>query len=204
MEIVYYSVARLTLCYIVPLLVIVICYAFVCHRIWKHQIPGSHLSDEVERHTRQLQRMKLRALRMVGVVVTAFALAWLPIYITFMRLKMANAFAGYWGLSSDEQVNLWTTVVPIAQWMSSANSCVNPFLYHFLDPRFRFRFRQMLIGRERERQQQRPLSTFVQRRRVAFQTRMIVMTTMRQPVVTEPVLDVLRQNPTIEVKDEWV
>lgn len=202
MEIVYYSVARLIFCYIVPLLIIVFCYALVCHRIWKHQIPGSHLSEEVERQTRQLQQMKLRALRMIGFVVAAFALAWLPFYITFMRLKLANAFVGHWGLSDDDQINLWTTVVPIAQWMSSANSCVNPFLYHFLDPRFRFRFRQMLVGRERQQQQQQRPSTFFQRRRIAFQTRMIVMTTMRQRA--EPPID-NRQNPkTSEVKDEWV
>ena len=206
MEIVYYSVARLTFCYIVPLLIIVFCHTLVCHRIWKHRIPGSQLSEEVERQTHQLQRMKIRALRMVGFVVAAFALAWLPFYVTFMRLKLANTFAGYWGLSTDDQINLWTTVVPIVQWMSSANSCVNPFLYHFLDPRFRFRFRQMLLGSERQQQQQRRPSTFVQRRRVAFQTRMIVMTTMRQrAAVAQPVIAGLGQNPiTTEIKDEWV
>ena len=58
MEIVYYSVARLTFCYIVPLLIIVFCHTLVCHRICKHRIPGSQLSEEVERQTHQLQRMK--------------------------------------------------------------------------------------------------------------------------------------------------
>ncbi len=37
-------------------------------------------------------------------------------------------------------------MIPIAQWLGSANSCVNPVLYHFLDPRFRAGFRQLLCN----------------------------------------------------------
>ena len=146
MEIVYYSVARLTFCYIVPLLIIVFCHTLVCHRIWKHRIPGSQLSEEVERQTHQLHKSKLRALRVVAVVVVAFALAWLPLYATFLRLKLATSFTQF-GISGELEADMLAVVIPIAQWMSSANSCINPFLYHFLDPRFRYRFRQMLFIR---------------------------------------------------------
>ena len=153
MEVAYFSFAHLTLCYVVPLLVIVVSYAFVGHRIWKRQILGSHPSDEVNRQARLLQQSKLRALRMVAVVVGAFALAWLPLYATFMRMTLANAF-NQWDLNSEEDINWWSTVIPIAQWMSSANSCVNPFLYHFFDPRFRSRFRQLLHCHQQQQQSQ--------------------------------------------------
>ena len=207
MDVAYFSVARLTLCYIAPLLVIVVCYALVCHRIWKHQIPGSQLSDEVEvqRQTRQFQRTKLRALRMVGFVVAAFAFAWLPSYATFMRLKLAHAFAGYWELSTDDQIDLWKAAVPIAQWMSSANSCVNPFLYHFLDPRFRFRFRQMLLGREPQQMLRRSSAVVQRRRRAPFQSRMIAMPAIRRESrLSEPVYLLGPNMQTEEIKNEWV
>ena len=146
MEVAYFSVTHLTLCYVVPLLIIIVSYALVCHRIWRREIPGSQLSEEVERQTHQLHKSKLRALRVVAVVVVAFALAWLPLYATFLRLKLATSFTQF-GISGELEADMLAVVIPIAQWMSSANSCINPFLYHFLDPRFRYRFRQMLLIR---------------------------------------------------------
>ena len=116
------------------------CYALICRRVWRRQIPGSESAVPAGLHgNSQLRKSKIRALRMVAIVVAAFALSWLPLYLTFSRLKF------YTDLSETEH-EFWRVFVPIAQWMSSANSCVNPVLYHFLDPRFRTQFRQLLSG----------------------------------------------------------
>ena len=149
MEAVYFFVAHLTLCYIIPLFSIILSYVLVSYRICIRLIPGgSQLSVEVEGHTRQMRSAKIRSLRMVAIVVAAFAFTWLPFYIVFTRIQLANAFV-YWKISTELDKNILPFAIPIAQWMSSANSCINPFLYHFLDPRFRYRFQQMLLCRRR-------------------------------------------------------
>ena len=144
MEAVYFFVAHLLLCYIVPLFVIVVSYAVVGRCICRREMPISlQLSEEVKARVCQLQQSKYRALWMIAVVVGAFAVAWLPFYIVFTRVHLSTV-SNEWNISEELDKNIFPFVIPIAQWMSSANSCINPFLYHFLDPRFRSRFRQML------------------------------------------------------------
>jgi hypothetical protein len=153
MEIAYFSFAHLTLCYVVPLLVIIVSYVLVGYRIWRrHQIPNTNdepSSVELERRVHPLlQRTKVRALRMVAIVVAAFALAWLPLYTIFAYIKFNTFLQHQWVPSDEIEINLWSIIIPIAQWISCASSCINPFLYHFFDPRFRFRFRQLLSKRQ--------------------------------------------------------
>ena len=47
---------------------------------------------------------------------------------------------------SEPEAEFWEMIMPVVQWLSSANSCVNPLLYHFLDPRFRSGFKQLLCS----------------------------------------------------------
>lgn len=76
---------------------------------------------------------------MLGIVVAAFALSWFPLYATFTRLKFTKGM-------TETEAEFWEMLMPLAQWLSSANSCVNPLLYHFLDPRFRSGFKQLLCS----------------------------------------------------------
>ena len=69
---------------------------------------------------------------MIAVVVEAFAVAWLPFYIVFTRIHLSNV-SDEWNISDELDTNAIPFVIPIAQWMSSANSCINLFLDHFLD-----------------------------------------------------------------------
>jgi hypothetical protein len=115
--------------------------------VWYRRIPcettsSPQLKDQHPSTMSQLHRSKVRALRMLLAVVTAFALAWLPLYLTFGILKLGPAKL------SDEQSEFWDIIVPIVQWLGSSNSCVNPILYHFLDPRFRSGFRTALLCRD--------------------------------------------------------
>ncbi len=61
----------------------------------------------------QLQNSKLRALWMVGVVVLAFAVFWLPFYFTFGRIQLVNVFDD-WKLSDESERQLLPIVIPIA------------------------------------------------------------------------------------------
>ena len=141
MEFTYFLVAHLTLSYIGPLLVIFVSYVLVFHRIWSRQIPSA--SVEMQTASQLLQQSKMRALRMLAAVVMAFFISFLPLYVTFTRFKLADLKGSGWEFPNDDD-NFWIWFCPVAQWMSSANSCVNPFLYNFLDPRFRSRFQELL------------------------------------------------------------
>ena len=146
MEFVFFVAAHLTMCFIGPLVAIVTSYAMVFHRIWSRQIPSDeNVVETVTTATsrRLLHQSKMRALRMLAAVVISFAISFLPLYVTFMRMKLSILEGIGWEFTSENQV-IWMSLVPFAQWMSSANSCINPFLYNFLDPNFRSRFRQML------------------------------------------------------------
>ena len=145
MEASYFFVAHFLLCFVIPLLIIVVSYAFVGRCIWTRKIPSFQLSDEVQTRVCQLQQSKYRALWMIASVVGAFAIAWLPFYVIFSRIQLSNAF-DEWNISDEFETNILSIAIPIAQWMSSANSCINPFIYHFLDPRFRNRFHQLFSG----------------------------------------------------------
>ena len=96
---VYFVVTHLTLCCVGPLVVIALCYALICRTIWHRQIPGNDAIDTEQRPTMchnnlhqhqpyrrrarchrvdgrlNLQRAKIRALRMLAVVVAAFTLS---------------------------------------------------------------------------------------------------------------------------------
>ena len=150
MEATFFFVAHLLLCYVVPLFIIVVSYALVGRGIWRREVPSFHLSDEVQARVFQLQQSKYRALWVIAVVVAAFAVTWFPFYVTFTRIQLSNAF-DEWKISEELETRIFSTAIPIAQWMSSANSCINPFIYHFLDPRFRSRFRSMFSGGQRDR-----------------------------------------------------
>ena len=146
MEFVYFLVVHLTVSFIGPLAAIITSYAMVFHHIWFRKIPSETSAGSMnhQQQQQQLQRSKMRALRMLAAVVGAFAIAFLPLYFIFTRLKLATLQGSGWEFTNQSQ-DVWISVIPLAQWMSSANSCINPFLYHFLDPRFRSRFRQMLL-----------------------------------------------------------
>ena len=83
------------------------------------------------------QRVKVSVLKMLIFVVTSFTISWLPLYAIFLRLKLGpNVEDG----SVEESV--LDLALPIAQWLGSSNSCVNPILYAF----FNFKFRQAPVA----------------------------------------------------------
>ena len=206
MGFIYFVVTHLTLCYIVPLLIIIVSYGFICHRIWKRQMLGSQPTNEVDERARQLERSKFRGLRMIAAVVAAFAFTWLPLYATFTRNKLANAFTGG-VLLTETEVNLWYYVIPINQWLSSANSCINPFLYHFRDSKFRFHFRQMICGPHQLRRSEASANRRRRTQRTILSTRMLTNSySPQQPaielVITFPVP--INQPSQQFHRDEWV
>ena len=114
-------------CYLIPLNFIATCYLLIGLRVWKRRVTGMRGS----RAERNIQRSKIRIVRMLLVVCVMFALLWLPIYTIDLRI-LYGPDAG-----SVEKVIRRRYLLPLAQWIGSANSCVNPFIYCYFSSNFR-------------------------------------------------------------------
>jgi hypothetical protein len=114
-------------CYIVPLCVIIVFYSLIGVRVWRRTVSGIKGSKA----ERNIQRSKIRVVRMLVVVAVVFAFFWLPIYATRIHLMFAPKMP-------EAQLSLVkNTIFPITQWLGSATSCVNPFIYCYFSLQFR-------------------------------------------------------------------
>ena len=111
-------------CYLVPLCFITVCYSLIGIKVWKRSVAGIRGSKA----ERNIHRSKIRIVRMLITVALFFAFSWLPLY----SLRLRDLFGEK--ISRSTYV---TWLLPISQWMGSANSCVNPFVYCYFSVQFR-------------------------------------------------------------------
>ncbi|XP_035714725.1 neuropeptide SIFamide receptor isoform X1 [Folsomia candida] len=133
---VYFVVAHLILCYLLPLTLITIFYTLILRRVSMRKIPQEtkDLSTEL-----LVQRSKMKVIKMLLLVCVLFALSWLPLYAIFTRVKFGPP-------PSDWEDQLIRTITPMAQWLGSSNSCINPILYGLYNKRYRSGFKAVLTS----------------------------------------------------------
>ncbi|XP_071140199.1 galanin receptor type 2-like [Mytilus edulis] len=121
--------------FVLPLTAIIICYACILFHLWsganrknnRLERENSALSVKNDKAERQVRR-KRRVTRMVAIVVFLFAICWLPIHILAICIKFDPKFPK---TDSMHYFKLF------AHTLSYANSCVNPFVYAFINEGFR-------------------------------------------------------------------
>lgn len=79
----------------------------------------------------------MKVIKMLLVVVILFALSWLPLYVIFTRVKFGPR-------PTEWEDELIRTITPMAQWLGSSNSCINPILYAFFNKKYRSGFKVSL------------------------------------------------------------
>ena len=77
---------------------------------------------------------------MLVVVVTIFAISWLPLYCIFARIKFG-------GKQTPAEEHIFAIVTPVAQWMGASNSSINPMLYAFFNKKYRRGFMAIIKSR---------------------------------------------------------
>lgn len=133
---IYFLIANLVVCYLLPLSVILLCYVFIWLRVWKRKMPG-----EGEHNNGVIHRSKVKVIKMLFVVVLVFMISWLPLYAIFTKIKVGEPYQD----NSLEEIVIQVSA-PIAQWLGASNSCINPVLYAFFNNKFRAGFRSVLFG----------------------------------------------------------
>ncbi|KAK7112709.1 hypothetical protein V1264_012120 [Littorina saxatilis] len=129
----YYVGVMFVCCYSLPLAMIMVCYGLIGLKVWRRKGLGAHNSS-----TRLIQRSKVKVLKMLVVVCVLFSISWLPLYaINFWRVVQPE-------MPQDTQHALSEIVVPLAQWLSNSNCCMNPIIYCFFSKKFREGFRELV------------------------------------------------------------
>ncbi|XP_076325264.1 neuropeptide SIFamide receptor-like [Tachypleus tridentatus] len=136
-ELLYFVLANLVLCYLLPLCLITACYVGIWVKVWRRRVPGeTNVSSAI-------QRSKLKVVKMMLIVVVIFVLSWLPLYVIFTRIKIGGDIK-----PNSLEENILVITAPIAQWLGSSNSCINPVLYAFLNKKFRQGFKAIIKSKK--------------------------------------------------------
>ena len=112
---------RPVLCFIIPFIVIFICYLKVM-RLVRSQLMSKHPPNE--KMTRRVTKLSL-------AVIITFAVCWLPNH----TLSWYSAFAQWGFYPFNSTFYYYANGVSIC--IAYANSCINPFLYAFSSAKFR-------------------------------------------------------------------
>ncbi|XP_072533153.1 substance-K receptor [Salminus brasiliensis] len=123
-----YQFAVIILIYLLPLLVMLVTYSLVGLRLWGSKIPG-----EASDHYQNQIQAKRKVVKMMIVVVTTFAICWLPYHIYFI---LANFKRDIYNQHYIQQVYL------AIFWLAMSSTMYNPIIYCCLNQRFRSGFRQ--------------------------------------------------------------
>ncbi|KAG8185439.1 hypothetical protein JTE90_022370 [Oedothorax gibbosus] len=82
---VYFLVANLVICYLLPLLVFLVCYGSIWYRLCSRVLPGEGAHNNL-----LAKRSKIKVIKMLFLVVTVFMISWLPLYAVFIRVKVGG------------------------------------------------------------------------------------------------------------------
>ncbi|XP_066534345.1 substance-K receptor [Hoplias malabaricus] len=122
-----YQIAVIILIYLLPLLVMLVTYSLVGQRLWGSKIPG-----EASDHYQNQIQAKRKVVKMMIVVVTTFAICWLPYHIYFI---LGSFKRDIYNEHYIQQVYL------AIFWLAMSSTMYNPIIYCCLNQRFRSGFR---------------------------------------------------------------
>lgn len=83
----YFLLANLVACYVLPMVVITLCYVLIWIKVSRRSIPGESNDEQMDR---MQQKSKIKVVKMLIAVVILFVLSWMPLYYIFARIKLGE------------------------------------------------------------------------------------------------------------------
>ncbi|KAG7455871.1 hypothetical protein MATL_G00245590 [Megalops atlanticus] len=118
--------------FLVPVAILVICYGFICHSIWKNikyktkkntaetAAKNDLIGKSSVNSVTTISRAKLRTVKMTFVIVLAYVVCWAP----FFTVQMWSVWDKNFMWDDSE-----STAVTLSALLASLNSCCNPWIY---------------------------------------------------------------------------
>uniref|UniRef100_A0A8D9FJG2 Tachykinin-like peptides receptor 86C n=3 Tax=Cacopsylla melanoneura TaxID=428564 RepID=A0A8D9FJG2_9HEMI len=127
-----YNLVLFFLTYIIPMTAMVICYTNMGRELW-----GSRQIGEM--NVRQLEciKSKRRVVKMFIIIVTIFAICWLPYHCYFICIH-------YYPETIRQHRYLMQQMFLFFYWLAMSNAMVNPLIYYWMNSRFRQYFKDLL------------------------------------------------------------
>ncbi|MED6250448.1 hypothetical protein ATANTOWER_008870 [Ataeniobius toweri] len=141
-----YQTQKVLLGFVVPLIIISVCYLLLLRFILSRRIVGSTVGrvsgTEKSEHERGRQRNRSKVTRSVTIVVLSFFICWLPnqaltlwgVLIKFDLVPFSKAF-----------YNAQAYAFPLTVCLAHANSCLNPVLYCLIRREYRVGLKELLL-----------------------------------------------------------
>ncbi|XP_035026565.1 relaxin-3 receptor 1 [Hippoglossus stenolepis] len=140
-----YQTQKVLLGFVVPLIIISVCYLLLLRFILSRRIVGSVVSGsetEKSESERGRHRRRSKVTRSVTIVVLSFFICWLPnqaltmwgVLIKFDMVPFSKAF-----------YNAQAYAFPLTVCLAHANSCLNPVLYCLIRREYRAGLKELLL-----------------------------------------------------------
>lgn len=141
-----YQTQKVLLGFVVPLIIISVCYLLLLRFILSRRVVGSTVgsasSTEKSEHERGRHRNRSKVTRSVTIVVLSFFICWLPnqaltlwgVLIKFDLVPFSKAF-----------YNAQAYAFPLTVCLAHANSCLNPVLYCLIRREYRAGLKELLL-----------------------------------------------------------
>ncbi|XP_023143831.1 relaxin-3 receptor 1-like [Amphiprion ocellaris] len=140
-----YQTQKVLLGFVVPLIIISVCYLLLLRFILSRRVVGSVISGNVTEQSeceRGRHRRRSKVTRSVTIVVLSFFICWLPnqaltlwgVLIKFDLVPFSKAF-----------YNAQAYAFPLTVCLAHANSCLNPVLYCLIRKEYRAGLKELLL-----------------------------------------------------------
>ncbi|TNN78120.1 Relaxin-3 receptor 1 [Liparis tanakae] len=140
-----YQTQKVLLGFVVPLIVISVCYLLLLRFILSRRTVGSEVNEsatERSEYERGRHRRRSKVTRSLTIVVLSFFICWLPnqaltlwgVLIKFDLVPFSKAF-----------YNTQAYAFPLTVCLAHANSCLNPVLYCLIRKEYRAGLKELLL-----------------------------------------------------------
>lgn len=140
-----YQTQKVLLGFVVPLIIITVCYLLLLRFILSRRVVSSTVSSGVTERSeceRGRHRRRSKVTRSVTIVVLSFFICWLPnqaltlwgILIKFDLVPFSKAF-----------YNAQAYAFPLTVCLAHTNSCLNPVLYCLIRQEYRAGLKELLV-----------------------------------------------------------